>query len=134
MSDFRRFHLELLAQVAKDRPLEQLVANIDEEQNDDNLTKWHGPVPVHLAASAAATAVPLPIGATKIRWLLVIVEYGAGINLHLGGAGSDAVLVKAPSTVDQQGYYLHSTDTDSLYVSNPSITDAVDAVVLMGCE
>jgi hypothetical protein len=134
MATFRRAHTELLLQISKDRAREQVVGEVDFEQDDDVMTLIKGPVDVNLAANAAATEVTLPTGAVSLMLIVVTeVTTATGINLHIGGAGNDAVLVAPPTGSGQEGYCILATDTTSLHLSNPSATTAVSATVILGC-
>lgn len=134
MSSFRRLHLELLLQVALDRSLENVTSEIDFDQDDDTLTLFEVR-PVVLAAGATATEVVLPTGSSAARVVVVYdVDGSSGINVMLGGAGVDPILVKPPTGSDRVGMMVLTTDSASVHVSNPSATAEVRATLLIGCE
>ncbi len=128
-----RVHVEILAQFAEDAALQEVFGERDIAQNDDLLSIPFGPSKVTLAASAVATEVDLPIGASALRFLVVDdVEGSGGINIHLGGAGIDPILVKQSGTDANPGFLALQTDAVSIHVSNPAAT-AVSAKIMIAC-
>ena len=129
-----RLHTESLVQVARDLALQQVQSEFDVEQDDDSLIYFKGPFNITLAGGAVATQVDLPLGATALKYLAVhYVSTSTGINVRLGGAANDPILVKPPTGTDKYGYLEVYTDTASLYVDNPDATATVSATILMGC-
>lgn len=130
----RRLHLEILAQIASDRALDDIRGQEDIEQNTDLLDQIKGPVDVKLAAAASATQVTLPTGTATARFIMVTgVDSAAGVNLILDNPANDAVLIMPPDDVSTYGLALFTSSATAVYFSNPSSTDAVGFSVTLGC-
>lgn len=135
MADLQRLHVEILVQVATDVALQNVESELDKEQDDDLLTLFSGVRRIKLASGAAATEIPLPIGAASIKFIAVTdVDSSDGINLHFGGGASTAVLVKKPSATGKYGHFVGWVEASSLHVSNPSGSAGVNAKILLGCS
>ena len=135
MTDFsRRVHLELLTQITTDYARENEKGRVEVEQDMDLTPKIKSPTDLTLAASASATEVPKPLGATTIRWIAIHgVSESSGINLRIDGASNDPILIKPPDDNDTEGCFFVTTSATSVYIDNPSSTSEVSCTLAMGC-
>lgn len=135
MTDFsRRFHLEVLAQVTSDYARENERGRVEVEQDMDLTPKVYGPVDHTLAASASATEVTKPVGATTIRWLVISgVTISSGVNVRIDGSTNDPTLVKPPDDNNTEGVLVLLTSATTVHIDNPSSTSAVSCTIAMGC-
>lgn len=133
-STLQRVYINLLMKMCDDYARENEFGHIEIEQDADLMDKIVSPVKMTLVAAQAATVVTLPMGATAVRFIaLHLVSSASGINVHLGGAASTAILVKPPDGVDKEGFFFLTTNTASVWLSNPSATASVTCKIALGC-
>jgi len=120
--------------MCSDYARENVFGEVELEQDADLMLKFIPPTRMSLIAGAAATAVSLPLGSTAVRFIIVDeVESASGVNVRLGGAGNDPILVKPPDGTDKQGCLILFTNAASVHVDNPSATGAVSFRLALGC-
>ena len=135
MADFRRLHLEILAQVTADRAREQIKGQMDFEQDDDLLTLFKGPVDMTLAADAAPAEFTLPTGAALVKFIAMYnVSTVGGVEVIFDNPANDAVIVSKPVGSGQYGYFLSSVTHSNVYLGNPTVGASVDCTVILGCS
>lgn len=130
---FRRLHIELLMQFAKDLQLENIVTDFDID-TDIDLWEQSKLTDVELPASQPAIEITKPTGSAKIRAIFVYdVLASSGINLRLNGASNDPILVVPSGESGAVGIFALTTNATTLHVDNPSSSAEVAASIFIVC-
>lgn len=135
MTEINRLYADLTLKMVTDYARENVFGELEIEQDADLMDSLHPPVSMKLAAGAAATQVIFPLGYTVCRFLAVYkVSTATGVNVRLGGAVNDPILVKPPDGVSKEGFIILMTDVASVYVDNPSSDDDVTFKIMLGFD
>lgn len=133
--DVNRLYVNLEVGLYEDYARERITGQIEVEQNCDLMDYFKRPEHIKLAAGAAATLVPLPIGATTIRFIAIHnLTVASGVRLRFDGAANSPHLVYPPDDNATQAAFVSYCSHTSLYVDNPSSTDAVEFDLMLGCK
>jgi len=130
-----RFYHDILIQIAEDLARENVLGTVDLEANQDQLLMHYGPTSFKVAAGDSDQQIAFPVGAGKLRFLVVYdVDNPNGVRVHevAGAASGEQVLIDPPAEVDATGILITTCNWDALYLTNPDSGAEVEGKILMG--
>lgn len=130
-----RFYHSILLRVTTDLARENVIAEVDLEDDQDQLLHHMGPMGFTVNADTSDSQITFPPGATKLRYIAIYgVDNPNGLRAHevSGFASGEQSLIIPPAETDGEGFLIQTVNWDALYLSNPDTTAAVNGKMLLG--